>query len=253
MDIEDDTISDDFAVKLAAKLPATAFTALCQDVPSIGHLVHLIKSTPQNTNRRTRRRLSDACAYDGLDWCSYSSPDYTDGDHYSNLLNQLNNPDMSAHTILEDGSSASYTDGNAVTRVIDDVHIGQQVMAAAREVCDVASDCAYAVVSMDITGGGITAACTTQAACVLGVTIWTNLVEGTRLLLDKADHHDDVLITTQLNTIFEDRKRIIANQKHLVKEIETASLSATNKIETNGKSLKAIKTVVDDIYEHVEA
>jgi len=217
-------ISDVFAAAIADKLPLS-FNALCADVPFIAAMAGVsMRSTDDdeggaNTTSVRRRLEDDACLDDVGTFCEATDASqlFSGAEDWLEALEL--GPSSYWHMVrllqlfsfLPSGSEPEryYTDADAVARLLTDLGVADTVLSVADEVCEVAVVCADPII-MDCIAAGFCAA-TVKAAQIV--------VDTIRILLDQADTHDHVLMSTHLTALFEDRLRIISNQKYLQNDL----------------------------------
>jgi len=207
-------ISDVFAAAIADKLPLS-FNALCADVPFIAAMAGVsMRSTDDdeggaNTTSVRRRLEDDACLDDVGTFCEATSQLFSGGSYYMNMVSELQDPYCAVCFSLLSGSEQDYTDADAVAHLIVDLEAADFLLAIAGSACEVAVAC----------GDPYIGDCVAAGICAPAVQLAQALVDNIRILLDKADTHDHVLMSTHLTALFEDRLRIISNQKYLQNDL----------------------------------
>jgi hypothetical protein len=223
-------IDNDTLTAVAGKLPQSAIDVLNN------HCDRLIKhrndldekekkdATNPNVNQHTfvsnenkRRMVVDTtCTTDLTVLCDPATPAYTTGGAYSDIaaILQIDPINLLPANVDSDIAIESYTDANVYAIGLTIVHAANLLLDSFNEFCDAAANCAG---SIPIIGDLLD--CIGGLACATVAVIGNALIAAAEYGLDYADFSDGVLLTTQMQTLFEDRQHIIANQKSIVYEI----------------------------------
>jgi hypothetical protein len=130
-----------------------------------------------------------------------------------------------------EGAVDIYTNGNRVATLMFDILVGERVVQIVEAVCTLMLEC--------IPDIGTPAKCAINAACRTAVLLINFLYDGMKLVVDLAGMHDDVLLTTQMQAVFENREIVIANQVILYGALETLINGASSaKMVVEGSELE---------------
>jgi hypothetical protein len=197
---------------------------------------HKRRMLKENSLNRRRMAVDTTCVNDLTVLCDPATPAYTTGSSYETLANVLRIPaiNLLPTTVPTSEAIQSYTDANVYAVGLTIVHAANLLLDTFDEFCDAAANCAG---SIPIIGDLID--CIGGLACATVAVIGNALISAAEYGLDYADFHDGVLLTTHMQTLFEDREHIIANQKSIVYEI--------------GETEDQIGIWFDDLHDFVES
>mmetsp|Transcript_3471 Transcript_3471/g.2967 ORF Transcript_3471/g.2967 Transcript_3471/m.2967 type:complete len:326 (+) Transcript_3471:94-1071(+) len=170
-----------------------------------------LSSTSGSSTNKPVITEDKSCIDDITVLCNPSQIGQTPGEYYLDLRDDLDGDNIADLTFLANADEYQYTDGNVYSQLLSKLEVADNVGNGF-------SVAAAAVSEIPILGsifGAIDAGSNTAR-------------EAFRKLLDKADLHDGVLISQQLSAIYNDRERIISNQKYLDNKI-TQLFNAQNK------------------------